>query len=811
MPNAILPPFSAIPLPGYMRKEFKRRSDSYGNQYTGDFANVSKYTGSMSPWVRVVSNAKKGSREGFIMHGGEGFKDAYGIKNKIDLNGFNQTNATVIGFDRLGEPHVIKNVFDIQKFRPTPGIEGFEIDIRKDVYRAAFIKWKCYTVSQLNYMTPYMFSPYTTVLLEWGWNNYNPTSLLDVTDLGEEAHYLSGSIETSRSGSGLRGAYTNPELMEERLRKSEGKYDGMIGHIINFNYSYNASEQCFNCTTEIASNSRFYFGLSYDKIVSSQKPDSQSEASKRTAEDTFAEDLYSILENFCQREYIKSTNLKKLMSTTKFETKVDLEKASQYGKLADVYKILTDKSRNGWGLFSPAYYNQYVLRGGESTTKYKGKLYISIGLLIDLINLVSAKAMDNCKINISNTIIGAHPNLILNTEEILIPNALAPYFSPESLATREIRPHIPQGSKSESPLFESVSLNDKQSKYLSNADNILKKVFFTSGKLRQDLNNPINYLRHLNTGNPGAYSFPSTSDVFSGKLEDIYIDYESVKNLVKSRSSKEFLLSLCELINNKIPIIKLEIVDISNNFISIRDSRYINLEHTNKLKAQLGVEATDELVYKFDVYAQNSVTTEFSFNVKLSDSVANMILYQVNSDLSDNTDPTKVDTNKNFLLPSVKDYLLAGLKYPEDTTQTPPPPDPSESLKNKGEAETFIKNIAADTLCFEQMVGDKKKVVRLNLPKSENARVIQLLNDENVDFFNISTMPIPGVTVEFTFLGIAGFRTFQIFSVKDLPAPYSEGALFQVIEIKHSVGPGGWTTRVVAAVRPSKSIEDILV
>ena len=71
-------------------------------------------------------------------------------------------------------------------------------------------------------------------------------------------------------------------------------------------------------------------------------------------------------------------------------------------------------------------------------------------------------------------------------------------------------------------------------------------------------------------------------------------------------------------------------------------------------------------------------------------------------------------------------------------------------------------------------------------------------------------MPMPGVQVEFSILGIAGFRTFQVFSVKNLPEPYSKGVLFQVTEVKHSITSEGWITRVIASVRPVKDIINLI-
>lgn len=781
MPNAILPPFSSVPIPQYMRNELSRRKDKYGSTYSpnrdadlNSAASGADYKGAMTAWMRVVSNATHKNKQGFVLHASDGFNNSYGIGNKVD----GRANVNVIGYDRLGNPHLVDNeISKIQKHRPIPGVESIEVDIRKNIYRAAFIKWKCYSVDQLNYMSNYMFTPYTTVLLEWGWNNYNRNSLMDITSIGSPAEYKrdsNGKINPyvfKNSGTGLLGAYTNPLLIEEKLELSNGQYDAMIGHIINFNFTFNPSEMCFNCTTEIASNSKFYFGLSLDKSTAEDKVGEN--VPKLTVKTLFENDIHSKL-----LSYVKDR------SSPKSVTRVDID-----GRV-----------------FLPSAYNETI---GGSPHKFSDELYISFGLMVDLINDVTNTnegGLPQFFINIKDTKIGAHPNLISCSPDFLIPNAIAPYFSPENLAD-EIPGGIPPNWKLDQPI-------DKENQYRANeSSNILMDNVLHNKSKRQNLSSIINYLRP----NPDAKDIciPMLTDtpnsLYYGNLENIYLNYKFVESsIANSKNIKDALTFICESLNKMCNIWRLEVVHGNTpNTLSIRDTRFLDLTHIKNLKGEMGILHTEPLIYYFDSFSQESIVKEFSFNVKLSDIVAGMVLYHANSELT--TDGKKTTTNERFLFNKVSDYLLTALKTNRTGGNEVEKPDPKKLKESIRIFEDFRNNIDPNILYFEKKsTNGSTNVTRLRLPDNQRSKLISMLDDDTNVFTNISSMPMPGVKVELSILGIAGFRTFQVFGVKNLPVPYDNGVLFQVTEIKHSINSEGWTTRVTAAVRPVKSLQTVL-
>ena len=243
--SAILPPWSSIPISGPVRKELERRKSNYGISYK----EKQNYSGPRKTWIRCVSNAIVDGREGFrFTNESDGFTNDYGF-----FYG-SKKNQQILGKDLNGKEHLISSI----DHRPVPGVVSIDLTVEKSIYRKAQIKWKCFSVEQLDYIGKYFFRLYSTVALEWGWNNIDEENLLDLTT-GEFAKYENGIL--SGSGSGLRGAYTNPSVIENLINSSNGNYDAMIGHITKWDYRYE-SDLSFTCTTEIASNSRIVFGLS---------------------------------------------------------------------------------------------------------------------------------------------------------------------------------------------------------------------------------------------------------------------------------------------------------------------------------------------------------------------------------------------------------------------------------------------------------------------------------------------------------------------------------------------------------------------
>ena len=188
-------PWAPHPIPSWIIKEFIRRQNDIGLDYPvpvsinwDDNGNWQNYKGPMTAWARVFSNGTgrvndKSDfpiRNGFILHGGDGFDKSYGVPD----------NKNVLGYDSEGVEHVLNVSGDgnfvtfpnsissenrtVQKFLPVPGITSIDAVIQKERIRKVTVNWKCYGFAQLEYMTPYFLTPKISAFVEFASSTTNP-------------------------------------------------------------------------------------------------------------------------------------------------------------------------------------------------------------------------------------------------------------------------------------------------------------------------------------------------------------------------------------------------------------------------------------------------------------------------------------------------------------------------------------------------------------------------------------------------------------------------------------------------------------
>ena len=208
----------------------------------------STYRGPMTSWVRACSNGQgiqhKNSSEdkpGFVFYGGKDFYTGYGFNN--GGKGY-EANDSIIGYTPLGIPHVIHNagISNYPIHVPPPEIEKISANIQKEYLRRVSLEWVCFSSAQLEYMTPYFLVPGISVIVEWGWNHFNPLSLLDLT-----------------SDAKLKKIFNNPyPLYTDNVLKSRGNYEVLFGIVTNFEWSIDGNK--IRCRTEITSKDRIWAG-----------------------------------------------------------------------------------------------------------------------------------------------------------------------------------------------------------------------------------------------------------------------------------------------------------------------------------------------------------------------------------------------------------------------------------------------------------------------------------------------------------------------------------------------------------------------
>lgn len=809
MPAPIIP-WEPCNIPEEIQAELNRRKtnrsfnyiDGAKGEWDGTTGEWTKYRGPMVPWVRFCSNgagrAGKDGREdkqGFVLSGGKSFYNGYGFGQ----NASGSMNS-IIGYMPDGAPHLIDNDLRTSNYPihvPAPEIEKISVTIQKELFRRASVEWVCFSKKQLEYMTPYFLIPGITCVLEWGWNHYDPTSLLRLDKIDE-----------------LKRLNDNPyPLYTDHILKSKGNYDVLFGKITHFEWSVEGNK--IKCKTEITSQDRIYAGL----VVDSNSVD-QIKNSKGQETDI------KPLNNLTQFVDKVLTQFKGVNSSKDPETVPQLKGFVQYLKTVHpnnwkeyVYGIFYGRDPEDTKKDTIPYDNKKEDFDRKSPNK---ELWINLGLLMEAINfhtapLKSFKNKPMFRVDIEDCVIGGHPNLIsTDGSVVLIPNAEAPkYFSGRFGFTPS----------------ESKTSKEADYKALDNINNPLVKVpdkkedAATQGKLadyqlfmvckqrggarRDNLDEVINKIRYENNSkSKGTFEFPFLNDVpsfagskdyprrYSGFLRHLYFNVGTLQDMLTKDADIKTYPQLIEKIMEKIS-------DSAGNFWDFR-----LVSGTGKRGLDGNELATMKIVdyrfistanrgtpYSFDYFDADSLLQGIGFKPTLSNAQAIRTIYAQ----TNNPDKKTTLTNgENELL----DYKFRDrLFLDEDKKVTSPTkPDTSQFDERMRELQQISPVAGTYQVTSKNQIG-MPFVRRLVLPSPD---VLKLLLDDGDEENNPKyTGIMPGIQASFTIQGIGGLRTFMMFLVRNLPEPYShQNIVFRIVDVQETVEASKWTTVITAGVIP---------
>lgn len=856
--QVLLPPWTNFPVPGFIRTEFTRRS-KYGlkfpNSVNANTVYSKDYIGPQTSWVRLcsnsivtynsVKNANVSSNyvgksvNGFVFsHGNVGFYERYGISN----GSINANRMQTIGYERDGKPITLDNSLHndemFQKNRPPPVIESINVVIKSKIFRAATINWKCFSLQQLEFMNPFFFTPYSTVVLEWGWNNFSSHSLLDIEKDGKFASsYNAGSYELKTDGRGglyetdgtpigktIYSAFSCPEVFEQGTKLSNGNYDGMLGKITSWKYDFNESDNSFSCVTEVSSDSKFQNAMLLNGLVNTYKnPDGVDDDSGKKSSVSF--------EEFFEKYFEPQVMAKSNSSSKQFKS---------LNRLGD----LTDDDR--LNVFDPWEYRgvQLVPFFGTRMIGDNKKKYVSLKLFIDAVNRFTAVIPNNNKMSFYSiridAYIGAHTNMISWDPDILIPNESAPFYYPESFLDDNINI-----TSTTQPQFLKNKFDPKKED-LSAADTQMYKVLRCA--YRQNLNAVINYKL---SSNRSDWAFPENDkSPYRGKLKNIYVSMDFIKDVTKSATTGDMVDKICDRLNSLFPNVwKLERF-LTQNCISIRDSNYLDKDLITEAKMQAGIDQSDSYLYYFEPFVQESVSKNFKFSVELKDSIASMVMnksqHEKGQSLTNGSGSMNLQAGAN---PQIDNAMVKTDSYqvydPINTEMIRVDNQPHEEIplkieevearktaaaeKEKELRTGALKNVNESSIGFRMephsavraavatvtqglslLASHQVKEALLTIPTDYKAKVLSLLEDpRGINDVNINNSPMPGTSVEFNVLGIGGFKLYQILAVRNLPEPYKDRVVFQIQEIKHQLQDNDWSTTIVCNVRSVKNINTV--
>lgn len=822
MPQPIIP-WEPCNIPVEIQGELDRRKINRSFKYdgwdtaTGDW---SKYRGPMTPWVRFCSNGAgrvnpyEGTeyydKQGFVLFGGKDFYSGYGFRNAYQGG---QASTSIIGYMPDGNPHIIENDLKISDYPvhvPPPEIEKIDVIIQKELYRRAKIEWVCFSKAQLEYMTPYFLVPGITCILEWGWNLFDPKSLVNLEDVPRLKKYNDNPYPL----------YTN------NILSSNGNYDVLFGRITSFEWSADGNK--FKCVTEVTSQDRLYAGLVVDAKAEFRNKDATEENKKITP--------FGDLKNFINKTLPLFKEVRNSIPSVLDDTVAYIKEHHPKNWQEYVYGVFygrdSDVLKNGINNIEEYSSDQDFDRPAGSKD-----LWINLGLVIECINkhhdkLETAKRNQIFRVDIDDVVISGHPNLIsCDGSVLLIPNAIAPkYFcgdygfrppSGKLEPTRKV-PSEPGDYDILKNSTETVNTSaikrkdaeeaDKGGSIGTIADYRLKSICQQQGgSYRDNIDALINRVRYGSFDIPirRSYAFPFKSDVkigkheyrekYSGLLKDLYINIEYLKKLMEDTSIKTYTQLIEKLMS--------DISEAAGGFWDFRlvsgtgswENEDEDKPATMKIVDYKFVNLQNIIapVYTFDYSDSDSLLLGLGFKPTLSNAQAIRTIYAQ----TNNPGNKVVLTNgENELLDYVfKDRLALD-------SQSKDPTGKQEADQEHWETMRLLQQITPpNPKVYQMTTKESGKIIirRLAIP-SDQASILKLLLDDGDERNNPKyTGIMPGIQASFTLQGVGGLRTFMMFLVRNLPEPYShKNIVFRIVDVQQTVESGKWNTTITAGVIP---------
>ena len=752
-------PWGLHPVPDFVRDTLKKRAKSYARH-----SDSTKDTSAVrTAWSRVCSNgkvAKHGSLEGFILHGPNTDTNA-GTVGFAELFGFGPDGGQVIGRDVNNAPHTLKST--TFPHRPPPALRSIETEFYgagssfPGLCRKATLKWKCFSVEQLEYITPYFLSLGVTAVIEWGWNNFDASSLIDLTNHTQ-------LFEIFNSGASY---FT-------RIKASGGDYDCHVGRIIDYGYTMDNQGNYEGYTVVV--NPSFMFEGVNTKDQTSTSSDTKTSSSAI--------------------DYIKN----------RFDNL-----SVEVGENVNVYSAKELRlwwiiRNNGW-LFKKDPKQKYY-----SDIKPNVKFWINMRALQAIFNLFGSirygsSGNYDLTFRFANTKIGAHPLIKAvnagsdnKNVSVLIPNASAPRLmrrmktaSKQSLKTlvntttdADLKSTAENLSKSLGELEFTDETDDLQSIIKS------KNPFpmTVGGGFVGDEDPGVLTRRKKAPEGVVDTVYACAKPGYWGFLGDIYIS----NNLVKTAFEQN------DTLHRTLEYILGEISAAGSNFWEFRvvpdGPNNITVVDMSFCPVAAGKDCKSANIVNFEIgRTEDSCFTDYGMNVQMKQEMATQTLLGSNSAV-DAKGPkviSKFVSTDRLYGPGSFEYITES----EDEKKS------KEDEKKKRDEQTVKYKAAreSDKGFVILMVGNDKYYLTEKDP--ETMKKIVSLVERNDSSKSLSTPMMPGTEFTFECQGIAGFAFLGMFTLSAVPEPYNnENAVFQVDGVKNIISENNWKTSITAKVRP---------
>lgn len=803
--------YALTPMEGWVVKELTARKNNIGlnsksdiiTKYTtpgeGVIDQESFYRGPKTAWVRFVSNAKvttgDTTREAFQLFNHGGFSTLYGFDG----------SKTVLGYDAVGMPHTLEgSEFEIGAglHVPPPGVQSLQTEMLGGdggKFRKATVKLVVPSFFQLDYITPYFLVPGITCVLEWGWNNFNPSSIIDISKVGtskvdvDEAIYRLKSDPDNRerlrreynnsnryaiqainerisTPTGIRGRLTDYSLIKKARQDSFGNYDSMIGKITNFSYNIRA-DRAFDVTIELLQLGEAIYGLQTES-------NSYTISNPTTGEN---EALINISKMFDQ-ELTKALKAKKSEEVVFFNGNNEGLNIVMAGN-----RILTKD----------------IMKKGHIKIESDDTGWIKFGLFMELFNAFSQRVSNEdkniklFKIDISNSYISANPNIkSTNGKILLIPSSLAPSLN--------FRP----GSTS-----ITTNLNSGDVK-LETADKALQAVLSANSFEGSSIEkNRINIARFMNVFNPSEY-FPQVGNLsatetgvygiagYYGHIKDLFVSVDIIRGVF---SNTEKMADALQEVLNKMSSAAMNIWDFEiRSFDKNADGLNLTIVDKNFSTNIDKFKTNNQELFTFNVLDNKSIVKNLTFGISLPDSVAAQTIYGGSSNVSETTrEESRFFSKMRVGNSIIDDRLVEKLNHHKTT------PKPDNTGGSSNATTNKIKLLSKEeyvTVSYGKIDKANGAEVLYQMVEPNNDLLKTIISADKNPYNNaIYNGLVPGVEVEIEILGLSGIRFLDVFRIHGIPKNYADNAIFQVKNVRQQLSDNMWSTYITAGLRPYPS------
>ena len=850
----------------WVRNEFKRREYNFGiNQtFNGEFSdNIAEvretskgsgeftdeyvdslYRGPKTAWMRVISNAigKNPDTEepiyGFEMHGVKSkFSNGRYEDDPIDFHqmyGFdmpdNQGGKTFLGrgWDSNENRAVsVNHMVEETNFahRPSPGITSIKSEDKEPGknYRETTINFAVHSRDQLDYMDDYFFKIGVTCIVEWGWNTYPRNCLIDPTNMGTEIQKIQGEdiknnpglltginnkrredegklpkddlkiedidesiLYRSGSGTGLLGLFTDPVYSSNHLSKGKGNYSYVMGMISN--YSYNLRDDGgYDCEVKVTSMAKMASGLDNESTKPKGKKGEPKDERQRDFKMFVEEKLDEILEGdtdpnewwdgFDQGiDDISATIAKSGMSKGRF--------------------FQFDQSNSG----KETYHSDH-----EDS-------YITIGYLIDIINMFYAKTSTETNIgmyqfNVSNSRCVAHPNIkSTDGKVLLIPNKMSPRHnnktsqrdqSDTNRVSNKIINYLSDSDSKEALL--TVINSERSGRSIKNLNSALVS------SPRDDLHNVLRYNARM-AGYPYAVKpFPDFATMpdgertlgYSGRIQDLFVNYNVVKDAVQNGSNiTEILKDILKKVSTAgggiwdFDLVGPDTGSPNNSIVQIVDRRFPGLTTAYDIQKE------DQL-FRFKSHTKNSIVKGLSLDVSCATEVAGQVMFMDPPTDNEEEDDSEENPQTAFFARGREDRILKKGVSPNafKTKKIKKPEQIEENEDDIESEEKFIIGADPDGLfnSYDIEMVDPDVNRMLGGMKRDNNKLNCVKNN----------MPLDGCEISMELDGIEGLRLLDVFTCTGVPTHYFINGHWRIKSVAHDISGNNWITSITGEYVPS--------